>query len=125
VARTGDELGVELYDLWFAGARRLPALATEFQSAATQVSGTFSGENAYWRPAELSGPYGVARAAWASFRDDVYEILAETTDNLDRTGDALTLAAREYAKTDAVAAARLEQLKQQNAGVTIPASAQS
>lgn len=120
MARTGDELGVELYDLWFAGARRLPALAGEFQSAATQVGGTFSGESAYWRPAELSGPYGVARDAWASFRDDVCEILSATADNLDRTGEALTLAAREYAKTDAVAAARLEQLQQQNADVTIP-----
>jgi hypothetical protein len=120
MSKSGDELGAELYELWFAGERRLPAIANEFTSAASRLNGSMSGETVLWRPPELSGPYGAARGPWASFRDDVYDILRETADNLDLTGEALSLAAREYAKTDSAAAAKLEQLKKQNDDVQIP-----
>ncbi|HEY2947409.1 MAG TPA: hypothetical protein VGJ53_03265 [Micromonosporaceae bacterium] len=119
MSKSSDELGAELYELWFAGERRLPAIAEEFATAASRVGGSMNGESAFWRPSELSGPYGAARGPWVSFRDEVYDILKETADNLDLTGEALSLAAREYAKTDRAAAAKLEQLKHQNADVQI------
>ncbi|MGA5305436.1 hypothetical protein ACPCHT_36440 [Nucisporomicrobium flavum] len=108
---SGDELGADLVDLWEAGQYELKPVAGQIREAAgALLLADNSGYN-WYRDGKLGGPYGPAKPAWESLRDDFFEILRTTAENLDLTGDAMVLAADEYASTDSVAGKKFEELK--------------
>ncbi|MBB4764699.1 hypothetical protein ACFQFC_10865 [Amorphoplanes digitatis] len=111
MSHSGEELGADLVDLWEAGRYELKPVAGQIRYAAAQLLQADAGGYNWYRDGKLSGPYGPAKPAWESLRDDFFEILRTTAENLDLTGDALVLAAEQYANTDSVAAKKFEELK--------------
>ena len=123
----GTDLGADLYRLWQAGRDNLPSVAKVFADANNHVASTSSaGATPFIRSAEFgSGATGPIYPAWTALRDQLQTILGRTADNLEQTGQALCLAATEYAKTDIDAANELSRQKTDNgdpAPVTVPAS---
>ncbi|HEY9474549.1 MAG TPA: hypothetical protein VIS06_11960 [Mycobacteriales bacterium] len=112
----GIELGADLYDLWRAGRDNLPSVAREYAAANDYVANTNHGLGAaFLRPEDFGGGfYGPVYAAWKGLRDEFQTILADTSKNLELVGEALCLAASEYAKADSKAADELERLKKVN-----------
>jgi hypothetical protein len=111
MGHTGEELGADCVDLWEAGYYELKPLGAQFRDAAAKLALTEDGESNFWRDTELNGPYGPVRQVWADFRDNVFNVLRETAENLELTGDALILAANEYTNTDAIAKQRFADFK--------------
>jgi hypothetical protein len=105
-----------LYELWRAGTDNLPSVASQYSTAAGYVAGTGSGlAAAFLRPPQFgSGTYGRVYESWKVLRDEFQKILGDTATNLELTGEALCLAAREYARTDRAAADEFNRLKQVN-----------
>ncbi|WP_203869825.1 hypothetical protein [Plantactinospora endophytica] len=90
-------------------------MAEEYDAAARLVGDTNSGlANAFMRPTQLGGPYGPTHGPWRSFRDELESILSDTAVNLELVGEALRLAASEYARTDSAAGAEFDRLRQAN-----------
>ena len=112
----GSELGADLYDLWRAGRDNLPSVASEYATANNHVANTGDGLGAaFLRPETFGGGlYGPVYAAWRALRDEFQTILADTAKNLELVGEALCLAASEYAKADDRAADELERLRKVN-----------
>ncbi|GAA2471308.1 hypothetical protein Ahu01nite_079120 [Winogradskya humida] len=108
---SGDELGADLVDLWEAGQYQLKPVAQQFRLAAGNLLLTDSVGHNFYRDGKLGGPYGPAKPAFDDFRDAVFEILRTTAENLELTGDAMVLAADEYAQTDDVAAKKFQELQ--------------
>ena len=111
MGHTGEELGADCADLWEAGHYELKPLGAQFRDAAAKLAQTEDGEYNFWRDSKLGGPYGPVRPVWADFCDDVFDVLRQTAENLELTGDALVLAANEYANSDDVARRKFEELK--------------
>jgi hypothetical protein len=109
----GDELGADCLDLWEAGYYELKPLGVTFRDAAGQLDRADDGLYNMYRSSELGGPYGPVREVWSDFRDDVFAVLRETAENLDLTGDALMMAAREYMRSDKAAKDKFVQLQPQ------------
>jgi hypothetical protein len=110
VAHDGAELGAACLDLWEAGHYELKPLARTFDDAARRIDNA-DGALLLHRGSELSGPYGPVLQAWSDLRDDVFAILRETAANLDLTGDALLLAAREHLRSDRAARDAFHRLR--------------
>jgi hypothetical protein len=110
VGHKGAELGADCLDLWEAGYYELKPLGQTFNEAARQLD-RHDASLILYRSSELGGPYGPVVDVWSDFRDDVFAILRETAENLDLTGDALMLAAREYMSSDKAAADKFRQLQ--------------
>lgn len=108
----GEDLGADLYHLWLAGKADLPAVAGAYSSAAGNVAATDNDiYSAMWRPTRFGGDsYGPVFYSWTALRDELASMLSDTTQNLTLTGEALCLAATEYAKTDSAAAAEMQRL---------------
>ncbi|GII21756.1 hypothetical protein [Planosporangium mesophilum] len=111
MGHTGEELGADCVDLWQAGNYELKPLGAQFRDAAAQLARTEECEYNFWRDTKLGGPYGPVRQVWADFRDEVVDILRQTAENLELTGDALILAANRYADTDEDAKRTFTDLK--------------
>jgi hypothetical protein len=110
---TGKDLGADLYHLWLAGKQNLPSVADQYGKAAAGVSSTQSVASVMWRPSRFGGDnYGTVFYSWTALRDELESMLSDTSQNLTLTGDALCLAANEYAKTDKAAAAEMRRLIQ-------------
>lgn len=110
---TGIDLGADLYLLWRAGRDNLPSVAAVFATANRAVAETDDGlDNAFRRSDHFGGgAQGPVFPQWTALRDELQLILANTAVNLEATGDALCLAATEYAKTDEAAAREFERLR--------------
>jgi hypothetical protein len=109
----GKDLGADLYELWLAGTDNLPSVAAEYGRAASDVTATDSAYAVMWRPSRFGGDnYGPVYYSWTALRDELQSILGDTAGNLTLTGEALVLAANQYAKTDSAAAAEMKRLIQ-------------
>jgi hypothetical protein len=110
---SGTELGADLYELWRAGTDNLPSVAAVYRAASGHVAGTDSGlPYAFMRPDRFGGgTYGPVYAPWRGLRDELEKILSDTATSLELTGEALRLAAAEYARTDSAAADELNRLR--------------
>jgi hypothetical protein len=106
---SGAPLGADLYDLRRAGRDYLPAVAAEYVKANAFIAETAGMTGAFHRSEQFGGAEGPVSAVWRSLRDELQTILADTSVNLKLTGDALCMAAAEYARTDEEAAAELNR----------------
>jgi hypothetical protein len=115
----GKDLGADLYELWLAGKADLPAVSGAYLGAADTVRDTSNLDfAAMYRPTRFGGDsYGPVYYAFSTLRDELFDMLSTTADNLALTGEALCVAATEYAKTDGAASAEMQRLIQVD-GVT-------
>lgn len=123
----GEDLGVDLYELWRAGQDNLPTVSREYAVATAYVADASDGlAAALWRPTRFhrGGAHGPAYAPWVELRDELQRILADTAVNLELVGDALCLAATRYARTDAAAAEELKRRRHDD-GDPVPPSVPS
>jgi hypothetical protein len=112
VPKHGEDLGVDLYELWVAGQTQLPQVGEQFADAAQWLARTESQDGGFWRPAEFGGGgYGPAQASFAHLRDSMTAIFRDSQDNLELAGRALMMAAEEYASTDHTAADTFHRLQ--------------
>jgi hypothetical protein len=111
MGHTGDELAADCLDLWEAGYYELKPLGEVFRDAAGKLVLTDQGLGNMYRDGKLGGPYGPVHGAWSEFRDDVFDILRETAEALDLTGDALVMAAKLYMGEDEAVKAKFEELQ--------------
>jgi hypothetical protein len=112
----GTGFGLDLYELWQAGRDRLPTVALQYTEANNAVAHTDDGlAAAFLRSPHLSGDsYGPVYPAWKTLRDELQTILHDTAKNLELVGEALCLAANEYAKADSAAEKEFNRLKRDN-----------
>jgi hypothetical protein len=108
---SGTTLGLDLAELYRAGAVFLPAVADEFAQAASAVGKASDVESAFSRDPIFAGYRGPAYQVWESLRADLDKFLHDTSDNLRDVGAALVLAANTYASTDEDARKELDRLK--------------
>lgn len=116
MVHVGEELGVDLYHLWVAGAQDLPSVAKQFAVANNEVAKTDDTLSpAFQRPSYFGlSVYGPVYWAWKGLRDELQNVLADTSKNLDAVGEALCLAVSAYVKADGAAEEQLNRLKKQN-----------
>ncbi|MGH3389974.1 MAG: hypothetical protein ACRDOO_13980 [Actinomadura sp.] len=84
-----------------------------YATANGKVANTDSGLSAaFLRPDYFGGGgYGPVYGPWVALRNELQTILADTAKNLELTGEALCLAASEYAKADHAAQTVLNDMK--------------
>ncbi|MEV6636527.1 hypothetical protein AB0M54_37880 [Actinoplanes sp. NPDC051470] len=97
---SGEALGVDAANLYNAGRFKVKVLADQFGGAATSLLGTQAGDGIFARDPRVGGSLGPAKGAFDELRDQVVGLLKETQQNMQDTGDALVMAALEYAATD-------------------------
>jgi hypothetical protein len=116
---SGKDLGADLYLLWRAGRDNMPSVAAEFATANRAVAATQDGlENAFLRSDYFGGDTrGPVYPAWTVLRDELQRVLGDTAVNLELTGEALCLAATEYARTDTGASDEFHRLIRDNGDV--------
>jgi hypothetical protein len=107
----GVTLGLDLAELYRAGMVTLPDAAAEIKEAGYAVARAFSAESCFTRPEIFGGAKGPAYTEWEELRAGLDRFLSETADNMIDAGDALVLAVRTYASTDADASRELDRLK--------------
>ena len=107
----GDELGADLVDLWEAGKYELKPVAQQFRLAAGRLLLADNSGYNWYRDGKLGGPYGTAKGPFEELRDAFFEVLRTTAENLDLTGDAMVMAAEEYAGADGAAKKKFEELR--------------
>ncbi len=122
---SGYDLGVDLYELWKSGHDNLPWLAWVVATANNDLAATATAAgSAFIRPLEFGTElYGNAYWPWRGLRDELQRILGDTATNLELVGDALCMAAQQYADSDSAAADELNRLKttdQDNPPASIP-----
>ncbi|NHC23590.1 hypothetical protein G6553_10460 [Nocardioides sp. IC4_145] len=104
--KRGDELGVELGRLWYAGTHDLPAVAEDYWTACTNVPSLVSAQCA--RGGGLGADPG---ASIDDYSSRIYQMLLGTRTSVALVGEALVWIADEYAKTDASCRASFESTK--------------
>ncbi|MEV8517886.1 hypothetical protein [Dactylosporangium sp. NPDC051484] len=87
-------LGVDLYLLWRAGRRELPALAGVYERAAVDLEGVRHDD-----------------AEWCALRRSLVSVLAGAARQATEAAEAVCTAAGEYARADAAARAEFERLR--------------
>jgi len=120
---TGEELGVDLYDLSTVSDDLLPQLAAAFGDAASDLGAvTREGATAAftWPSRPEGGGTGPVFGPWFSVRDQLLGYLNTTMTNVNGTATALHMAVSDYASTDHAAAQELQQLQAQNAPPAAP-----
>lgn len=110
MVNSGTAFGADLYELWRAGRDNLPAVAAEYAKANAFTAETGGMAGAFQRHEQFGGAQGPVSAVWRSLRDDLQTMLGDTSVNLRLTGDALCMAATEFARTDEAASAELNRL---------------
>ncbi|WP_306210209.1 WXG100 family type VII secretion target [Actinoplanes sp. RD1] len=109
---TGEDLGVDIYNLWVAGTRHLPAVADQFRHARTELFRTTGTDEVFHRSPSIGGTWrGPAFEGFNAFRDAMGRVLQDSADNMDAAGHALETAAQGYAATDAEAGERFSKLR--------------
>lgn len=100
---SGGQFGVDLYHLYYAGRERLPKISLQYADMTTELHQTqaFS-RGEFTRP---DGSFHPAHALWMELRDELQEILRETSVTFWATGEALVETANDYARTDEEASA--------------------
>jgi hypothetical protein len=102
--KSGEDLGVDIYELWLAGDRQLPRVADQFAEAGRLLGLTDSMDGSFWRPVEFAGGgYGPMHAGFANLRDAMTSVFRDSQANLELAAEALKLAASAYADTDSTA----------------------
>ena len=116
---TGWELGVSLYGLWICATSDIPSMA-ERTATANQVLGANADDSGRFNRSErvtgyAPGGHDISSATtgrvypfYDRLRDDLQNILAESTTNLYDCADALLKIMNEYAATDQEAADTLK-----------------
>jgi hypothetical protein len=109
---TGQDLGLDLAELYRAGSVYLPKVADEFAAAAAATRSVSIGtDRTFVRDELFGGKRGPAYQAWEDLRADLEKFLNDTNNNLRDAGRALVLAANTYASTDDAAKKELDRLK--------------
>jgi hypothetical protein len=113
---SGKDLGADLYELWRAGRDNLPSVASQYSAAGGYVASTDSElAHAFLRPEWFGGgAYGPVYGPWKGLRDELEAILRDTAMSLELTGEALCLAASQFASVDDAASAEFDRLRQVN-----------
>ena len=88
-------------------------MAAQYTIAHVSIARSDSGlTNAFLRPDLFGGgTFGPVYEPWKALRDELEQILRDTGTNLAQTGEALCLAALEYAKTDDGASQEFDRLR--------------
>ncbi|AVT36672.1 hypothetical protein [Plantactinospora sp. BB1] len=103
---------MDLYELWVAGDRMLPEVAQQFAEAGKRFGQTESGDGYFSRPAEIGGGgYGPAQRAFAELRMTMSAIFRDSQSNLELAGQALKMAAENYATSDQAAVDQFNAMK--------------
>ena len=116
---SGSRLGVSLYGLWVCATSDLPAMAARTAGANKALSATANDSGQFSRTVRIAGyqpgRHDLAGAAtgrvypyYDAVRDDLQNILAETTNNLYDCAQALLEIMRAYEASDTDAAAKLQ-----------------
>ena len=106
--RSGTAFGVDLYVLYKSGKVHLPVVAQEFAEACNLLTWSSTRENQAFSGSEYFGVDIFQK--WTALRDALQNVLADASDGLLLTGEALCVAANEYARADSGAAAELSRL---------------
>jgi hypothetical protein len=110
-AFTGDELGVELGDLYRCGVVSMPDLAEHFGDAARGIPGS-SLEWSFRRATDVglvdSGPYWT----WRMLADLLVKLTSSTEQSLRDCAENMVRAAKDYAAVDEAAAQEYRERKQ-------------
>lgn len=112
----GYDLGVDLFELWYAGKKLLPPVAEQFHEANGSLSTGSSSSPAY-RGGGIGteGSYG-AGSAIMDLGDSLGTFVAQTYNNIFYVGQALVDAANEYEGADSTAIAEFEKRKKEIGG---------
>lgn len=93
--KTGDELGVELGRLWYAGKHDLPEVAGDYEDAGKNIPSSVS------EPCNRGGGLGSSPgSSLDSFTELVRKMLNDTGSSVTHAGAALVWIADNYAATD-------------------------
>ncbi len=112
MAKEHEELGVELYHLWLAGEKSLPAIAAQFDKARRELLGSERMDSCFRRAVEFhSGDAGPVAYSLANLRVVLMSVLRDGSENLLAAGEALKLAAEVYGYTDDRAARKLSDMR--------------
>ena len=110
----GYDLGVPLYNLYEAGVRSLPTLATIFASAYLDIKQTAYSDDVVFSASAMNIPsLPAVKDQWDELRSAMRSIFGETSENLSLTANALLYAVAAYTATDTAAGARFNQLLQE------------
>lgn len=100
---SGGQFGVDLYLLYYAGRERLPKISVQYSGMATELHQTHAfSRGEFTRP---NGSFHPAHALWMELRDELQEVLRESSITFWDTGEALVETANDYVRTDEEAAA--------------------
>jgi hypothetical protein len=111
---SGKDLGLDLFNLYKAGTQNLPEVAAEYTAAGTHAANALNAAaGAFQRHQIFGGSSGPAYAEWNELGQTIAKFLHDSGENLKETGEALVLAANNYAATDQAAKAELDNLKRQ------------
>ncbi len=111
VTQPDNEIGVDLYTLWVAGAVLLPRTAEVCEDNNQDVHNT-----AFWQDTAFNDDWGFpgpVSAPWIALRDAVQQVLSTTAINTDLAGHALVAIANNYANTDTAAGETMHRLVDQ------------
>lgn len=110
--KSGRDLGVDIYELWLAGDKSLPLVGAQFADAGQKFGLTESQDGYFWRPAAFcGGGYGPMQQAFAQLRETMSAVFRDSQSNLEVAGQALKMAATEYAASDEGARKQFEAMK--------------
>ena len=103
---TGNDLGIDLSEVWLCAHSYLPKVAEAFTNASKIVDRSAANSSAFNRYAPLPGGVmsgsvsGLTARAWASARDSLQDVMATTANNIYATCDALDRVIDIYASAD-------------------------
>lgn len=112
----GYDLGVDLFELWYAGKKLLPPVADQFHDAHGSLSSGSDSSPAY-RGGGIgtAGSYGAGSEIMA-LGNTLETYVARTYNNTFFVGQALVEAANEYAGADQAAITEFEKRKKEIGG---------
>jgi hypothetical protein len=108
----GNDLGVDLHELWLAGKQYLPEVAEQFNGALAHTRRAADYDFAFHRSAAFGGGgNGPAFGPFTALRDQLSDVYVETWRVLSDAAIALIIAANTYAETDDAAKRKFESLR--------------
>ncbi|BEL11469.1 hypothetical protein Q0Z83_096600 [Actinoplanes sichuanensis] len=96
------ELVADCTRLWEAGEMKLKPLAAHYRSVIARIASAETQVDVLWRDQLLGGPFGEAKSAWQYLADTTVDLLRESAESLEATGDVLVMAAREYQEAERI-----------------------
>jgi hypothetical protein len=111
---SGTDLGADLDRLEAMAKVNLPNVADQYSASASDVEAASQSVGmVFARPAGFGDTQGPALGPWIQLKDTIHTFLKCTADNLDATAEALLLAVKAIADTDAEASKELDRLRTQ------------